>query len=98
MASTVITDLTTAQARLEQAAKAAATAQYHYEQTKHVARTLLYKKKMAGEKLTEEQIRSDSMVQTDALNKKYLETQAELEIARAGFETAKIIAESIKSK
>ena len=88
----LIQGLTEASKRLQAATHAAAKAQYEYEQSKHLARSIMYQQKMEGMKFTEEQIRSSSMVQTDKLNKIYLETQAELEAARAQFETAKIIA------
>lgn len=92
MAKDTMTELTEASTRLQTATHAAAKAQYAYEQSKHLARNVMYQQKMEGMKFTEEQIRSASVVQTDKLNKVFLETQAELEAARAGFETAKIIA------
>lgn len=89
----LIQGLTEASKRLQVATHAAAKAQYEYDQSRHLARHIMYQQKMTeGVKFTEEQIRSASVVQTDKLNKAFLETQAELEAARAQFETAKIIA------
>ena len=68
-------------------------AQIALETKKHKIRSALYAQKESGErKLTEEQIRSISMVETEAENIAFLNTQADYENAKESLEVLKLIA------
>ena len=72
---------------LEESTKAAA----EYELAKHKTRLKLYGKKAAGEKYTEEQIRTMSIVENEELYIEYMNASCRLEKARSVLECMKNI-------
>lgn len=72
---------------LEESTKAAA----EYELAKHRTRLKLYAKKAAGEKYTEEQIRTMSIVENEELYIEYMNASCRLEKARSVLECMKDI-------
>ena len=72
---------------LEESTKAAA----EYELAKHRTRLKLYGKKAAGEKYTEEQIRTMSIVENEELYIEYMNASCRLEKARSVLECMKNI-------
>lgn len=63
------------------------------EFAKHAARVKLYKEKEAGRKITEEAIRSEAYIATAGKTQNAQKASAELEIARAHFRVALVIAQ-----
>lgn len=75
------------------ARKRLANATVDYDRERHAARTALYALKESGtRKMTEEQIRSESVVQCRAVYEEYTNALAECEIARERLEYVKTIA------
>lgn len=72
---------------LEESTKATA----EYELAKHRTRLKLYGKKAAGEKYTEEQIRTMSIVENEELYIEYMNASCRLEKARSVLECMKNI-------
>lgn len=67
--------------------------QMGFETKKHQVRVALYAQKESGErKLTEEQIRSISMVECESENKAFLEAQSDYDNAKELLEVLKLIA------
>lgn len=77
--------------RYIRAFKAFKVAEYTYESAKHGTRLELYAKKAAGEKYTEEQIRTMSIVKNDELYRAYIDAEITFEAARSALECAKDI-------